>query len=95
MVPVQGEDREESEPDGEKVQPHEAVVLLFETLIPQNIFNALAEDTLLSVMVVSIIVGYLLKRDSPIFVSTILLLLRSFVFWNALECITLGSVTGG
>ncbi|KKY32674.1 putative excitatory amino acid transporter 2 [Diaporthe ampelina] len=67
MVPVQGEDREESEPDGEKVQPHEAVVLLFETLIPQNIFNALAEDTLLSVMVVSIIVGYLLKRDSPIF----------------------------
>ncbi|KAK7704375.1 hypothetical protein SLS64_008562 [Diaporthe eres] len=66
MVPVQGEDREESDPDGEKVQPHEAVVILFETLIPQNIFNALAEDTLLSVMVVSIIVGYLLKRDSPI-----------------------------
>ncbi|KAI7773534.1 hypothetical protein LA080_010415 [Diaporthe eres] len=66
MIPVQGEDREESDPDGEKVQPHEAVVLLFETLIPQNIFNALAEDTLLSVMVVSIIVGYLLKRNSPI-----------------------------
>lgn len=66
MVPVQGEDREASDPEGEKVQPHEAVVLLFETLIPQNIFNALAEDTLLSVMVVSIVVGYLLKRDSPI-----------------------------
>lgn len=47
-------------------EPHEAVVELFETLIPQNIFNALAEDVLLSVMVVSIIVGCLLKLDSPI-----------------------------
>lgn len=70
MVPVT--EREEADPgldtDDENAprEPHQAVVLLFETLIPQNIFNALAEDTLLSVMVVSIIVGCLLKRDSPI-----------------------------
>lgn len=73
MVPVTGAQREEADPglvddDDDKAprEPHEAVVILFETLIPQNIFNALAEDTLLSVMVVSIIVGCLLKRDSPI-----------------------------
>jgi Na+/H+-dicarboxylate symporter len=72
MVPVQGEEREESEPDvvsnnaNAPREPHEAIVLLFETLVPQNIFKAMAEDTLLSVMVVSIVVGCILKPDSPI-----------------------------
>lgn len=71
MVPVQGEDAEAADPDLDTnedtpEEPHEAVVLLFKTLIPQNIFGALAEDSLLSVMVISIVVGCLLKRDSPI-----------------------------
>ncbi|KAJ0116962.1 excitatory amino acid transporter 2 [Diaporthe amygdali] len=66
MVPVEGEDREQIDPEREEVAPHDVVVDLFESLIPQNIVSALAEDTLLSVMVVSIIVGYLLKPASPI-----------------------------
>lgn len=71
MVPVEGGESDEADSglnssDDAPSEPHEAVVLLFETLIPQNIFKALAEDVLLSVMVVSIVVGCLLKRDSPI-----------------------------
>lgn len=71
MVNVEGEEGGEADSgldsnDDAPTEPHEAVVQLFETLIPQNIFKALAEDVLLSVMVISIVVGCLLKRDSPI-----------------------------
>ena len=71
MTPVEGQAAQPTRPDLETnedtpEEPHEAVVTLFKSLIPQNIFSALAEDSLLSVMVISIVVGCLLKRDSPI-----------------------------
>jgi Na+/H+-dicarboxylate symporter len=44
----------------------ETVVNLFESFVPQNIVQALAESELLSVLVASIIVGILLKPDGSI-----------------------------
>ncbi|GAB1315307.1 Amino acid transporter [Madurella fahalii] len=45
---------------------HEAVVQMFESFIPNNVVNALAEDSLLAVLVTSVVVGYLLKPNSPL-----------------------------
>ncbi|KAL2264428.1 hypothetical protein VTK26DRAFT_3315 [Humicola hyalothermophila] len=45
---------------------HEVVVQMFESFIPSNIAKALAEDSLLAVLVTSVVVGYLLKPTSPL-----------------------------
>ncbi|OAX80128.1 hypothetical protein ACJ72_05545 [Emergomyces africanus] len=49
-------------------QAHDIVVELFETLVPDNIVAAFAEDILLGVLVVSIILGYMIRdpATSPI-----------------------------
>lgn len=44
----------------EEVEIHQVVVQMFESLIPSNV-NALATDSLLAVLVTSVIVGYLIK----------------------------------
>lgn len=45
--------------------PHEVVVQVFESLIPENIVDAIAADQrLLSVMVIALAVGYLLRPTS-------------------------------
>lgn len=61
-------DRDASETDditdqGKEIQPHDVVVTLFDTLIPQNIVGALATDELLAVLITSMIVGYLIRPD--------------------------------
>lgn len=54
-----------------KLVPHEVVVQVFESLIPENIVEAIAADQrLLSVMVIALAVGYLLKPTS-IFVKVV------------------------
>lgn len=51
--------------------PHQVIVQVFESLIPQNIVEALAADQrLLSVMVIALAVGYLL-RPTSLFVKLI------------------------
>lgn len=50
---------EGSEP--EKVTISEVVVDMFDSLIPGNVVNALAEDSLLAVLITSIVVGYMIK----------------------------------
>ncbi|PGH36452.1 hypothetical protein GX50_00637 [[Emmonsia] crescens] len=42
-------------------QPHDIVVELFQTLVPDNIVEAFAEDILLGVLVISIILGYMIR----------------------------------
>lgn len=68
MTSVGSEDmaQTETEQEQEDVAPHDVVVDLFESIVPQNIVSALAEDTLLSVIVVSLVFGYLVKLNSPI-----------------------------
>lgn len=47
--------------------PHDIVVSVAESFIPQNILQALAEDQLLAVLISAIVVGCLLKgRDSSL-----------------------------
>ncbi|KAF2226373.1 putative Sodium/dicarboxylate symporter [Elsinoe ampelina] len=47
--------------------PHDIVVQVFESFIPSNVFNAMAEDELLAVLVAAVVVGALLKGpDSSI-----------------------------
>ena len=54
----------EENPDN---QPHDIVVQVAESFIPQNIFQSLAEDQLLGVLVTAIIIGCLIKGpDSSI-----------------------------
>lgn len=54
-----------------EVPPHEVVVQVFESLIPHNIVEAIAADQrLLSVMVIALVVGYLL-RPTSIFVKVV------------------------
>ncbi|CZT43590.1 related to excitatory amino acid transporter [Rhynchosporium secalis] len=45
---------------------HGVVVQMFESFIPQNVVFALANDSLLAIVITSIIVGYLLKPGSAI-----------------------------
>ncbi|KAM0330092.1 hypothetical protein ACHAQA_004263 [Verticillium albo-atrum] len=54
----------EEESDLDKKAPHEVVQTLFNTLIPQNVVGALANDELLAVLVTSIVVGYLIKNPA-------------------------------
>lgn len=54
-----------------KLAPHEVIVQVFESLVPENIVAALAADQrLLSVMVMAIAVGYLL-RPTSVFVRVV------------------------
>lgn len=48
------------------VEIHAVVVQMFESFIPINVVKALAEDSLLAVLVTSVVVGYLLRPNSPI-----------------------------
>ncbi|KAF2790483.1 excitatory amino acid transporter 1 [Melanomma pulvis-pyrius CBS 109.77] len=73
MVPVTGDALLVSEKDKETIDErkavtiHEVVVDMFESLIPNNIVNALATNSLLSVLVTSVAVGYLIRGpDSSI-----------------------------
>lgn len=52
------EEAQEENPDN---QPHDIVVEVAESFIPQNIFASLAEDQLLGVLVTAIVVGALIK----------------------------------
>lgn len=45
---------------------HTVVVQMFESLIPANVVDALATDSLLAVLITAIVVGYLLEPDSSI-----------------------------
>lgn len=52
--------------DREDVAPHDIAVDLFEQLVPANVVDALATDALLSVLVMAVVVGCLLKPGSPL-----------------------------
>lgn len=55
----------------EQVAIHDVVVQMFESLIPSNVVNALATDSLLAVLVTSVIVGYLINGpDSSLLRAT-------------------------
>lgn len=54
-----------------EVPPHEVVVQVFESLIPENIVEAIAADQrLLSVMVIALVIGYLL-RPTSVFIKVV------------------------
>lgn len=54
-----------------QLAPHEVVVQVFESLIPENVVGALAADQrLLSVLVMALVVGYLL-RPTSVFVKAV------------------------
>lgn len=48
------------------VEIHTVVVQMFESFIPSNVVRALADDSLLAVLITSVVVGYLLKPNSPL-----------------------------
>jgi Na+/H+-dicarboxylate symporter len=55
------EDDQESIEEKKDVKIHAVVVDMFESLIPDNVVASLAENSLLAVLVTSIVVGYLIK----------------------------------
>ena len=76
MNPVNQSELQEGIEEAEEVQEenpdnaaHDIVVSVAESFIPQNIFQALAEDELLSVLIASVVVGALIKgpaSNSPL-----------------------------
>ncbi|KAG4411376.1 hypothetical protein IFR04_015483 [Cadophora malorum] len=69
---------------GEKAAVHEVVVQMFESFIPQNVVYALANDSLLAIVITSIVVGYLLKPGSHILravqeVETLIVIIITFL----------------
>ena len=67
MKTINGEQLEVAEKDKETiseredVQIHEVVVDMFNSLVPQNIVNALATDSLLAVLVTAVVIGHVIK----------------------------------
>lgn len=55
------EDDEEMVNERKEVEIHQVVVDMFNSLVPQNIVNALATDSLLAVLVTSVVIGYVIK----------------------------------
>ncbi|KAF9891944.1 hypothetical protein FE257_002907 [Aspergillus nanangensis] len=56
---VEEDDKEEFE-DREDVDIPEVVVQMFESLIPDNVVNSLATDSLLAVLVTAVVIGYVI-----------------------------------
>ena len=63
---VVSEDDAETVAEREDTAPHDIVVSVAESFIPNNIVAALAEDSLLAVLVTAIIIGCLLKPEGSI-----------------------------
>jgi len=67
MRTVSGEQLQVSDADKETIEEredvaiHEVVVDMFYSLVPQNIVNALATDSLLAVLVTAVVIGYVIK----------------------------------
>jgi Na+/H+-dicarboxylate symporter len=67
MQPVSGDQLAVDAADQETIDErksiaiHEVVVDMFNSLVPQNIVNALATDSLLAVLVTAVVVGYVIK----------------------------------
>ncbi|KAF2027206.1 Sodium:dicarboxylate symporter [Setomelanomma holmii] len=67
MQTVSGEQLAVSEEDQETINErkdvaiHDVVVDMFNSLVPQNVVNALATDSLLAVLVTAVVVGYVIK----------------------------------
>lgn len=55
------EDDQEMVDERREVAIHEVVVDMFYSLVPQNVVNALATDSLLSVLITAIVIGYVIK----------------------------------
>jgi len=55
------EDDQETIDERKEVAIHQVVVDMFNSLVPQNIVDALATDSLLAVLVTAIVVGYVIK----------------------------------
>jgi len=52
--------------DRENVEIPDVVQQMFDSFIPQNIFHALANDSLLAILITSVVIGYLLNPGSAI-----------------------------
>jgi Na+/H+-dicarboxylate symporter len=67
MQPVSGDQLAVSQNDQETIDErkdiaiHEVIVDMFNSLVPQNIVDALATDSLLAVLVTAVVVGYVIK----------------------------------
>ncbi|CAP64482.1 uncharacterized protein PODANS_5_7710 [Podospora anserina S mat+] len=63
---VTDEDDQDMIKERTETKIHDVVKQMFESFIPQNVVKSLAEDGLLAILVTSVIVGYLLKPNSPL-----------------------------
>lgn len=59
-------DQKDTVAEREAVEIHDVVVQMFESFIPANVVGAMANDSLLAVLITSVVVGYLLKPTSSI-----------------------------
>lgn len=60
QLAVDEEDQETIE-ERKEIAIHEVVVDMFESLVPNNIVDALATDSLLAVLVTAVVIGYVIK----------------------------------
>ncbi|CAI6334475.1 unnamed protein product [Periconia digitata] len=67
MQPVSGDQLKVADEDKEDIEErkefaiHDVVVDMFESLIPANVVDALATDSLLAVLVTAVVIGYVIK----------------------------------
>jgi Na+/H+-dicarboxylate symporter len=72
MNPVSGDQLQVDEADQEtiderqKFEIHDVVVDMFYSLVPNNVVNAMATDSLLAVLVTAVVVGYCIKPGSAL-----------------------------
>jgi len=61
QLEVTDTDDQETIDERKEIAIHQVVVDMFNSLVPQNIVNALATDSLLAVLVTAVVIGYVIK----------------------------------
>ncbi|KAL4864259.1 hypothetical protein BDV12DRAFT_205842 [Aspergillus spectabilis] len=65
------EEDQETYDEREETEIADVVVQMFESLIPQNIVNALATDGLLAVLVTAVVIGYAIDRRTSVLMKAV------------------------
>ncbi|PSN59288.1 glutamate transporter [Corynespora cassiicola Philippines] len=64
MLQVTDEDDQDMIDERAKTQIHDVVLDMFQSLVPDNLVGAIADNALLSILVASVVIGYCIKPNS-------------------------------
>jgi len=69
---LEDEAAEEKAAAGEENPPHVVVKTLFQSFVTQNIFQSMAENELLAILITAVVIGYLIKDKNSYFFKLVL-----------------------